>query len=159
MTIGTNDTIDKGGTQDEVTTAPATVTDGNFSIASDTSEWLNDDDAPWIYATLELTAVGLSAAPDAGASVSLFTRLLEIQGVADDDLAPQADFEHGIRGVFPVENTDVDQFITIGPLRIPNPMVQGSSQKHEPYIKNDTGVALGTTWKVYFAPATFGPHA
>ena len=83
MAIGTSATILFHGTQDEVTTAPATVADNGFSIASDTSEWANDDDAPFAMFLLQLTAAGLGGAPDGG-PINLYAQLLDVEG-ADQD--------------------------------------------------------------------------
>ena len=157
MAIGAESTIEFHGTADTIHNSPATVTDGNFSIAGDVSQWTNDDDAPFAYFELRLTAAGLGGAPSAGARVDLFTRLMDLRGTSDDSFTPTVDnFEHYRLGSFPVENQDANQNIVIGPVRLPN---AETSQVHEFYIKNETGVALGTTWELYITPATFGPHA
>lgn len=153
MPIGTNDTIESFGTQDTVHSAPATVADGAFSIAGDVSQWTNDDDAPYGYFVLALTAAGLGGAPSAGATIDLFTRLMNVQGV-NDSLTPEADFEHYFLGSFPVNNADADQRMVLGPVRLPNLI---TSQIHEFYILNNTGVALGATWELYITPTTLGP--
>ena len=154
MAIGTDSTIEFFGTQDTVHSSPATVADGAYSTSSDVSQWTNDDDSPFGYFVLKLTAAGLGGAPDTGASVRLYSRLMNIEGT-DDQLAPQSGFEHYYLGSFPVEDTDTDQNVALGPVRLPN---LATSQVHEFYIYNDTGVALGTTWELYITPATFGPH-
>ncbi len=160
MAIGTDSTIDFAGTQDEVTTSPADVATLAYSIASDTMEWANDDDAPFAMFVLKLTAAGLGGAPDIGASISLFAQLVEIQAVGDDQLFPKANFEHRYLDTFPVSNADEDQNIVIGPVRLPNLMSQSATaQKFVFVIRNDTGVALGTTWQLYVTPLTSGPHA
>ena len=155
MAIGTDARIEFHGTQDTIHSTPATVADGAFSVSTDVSQWTNDDDAPFAYFTLALTAVGLGGAPSLGATVGLYTRLMNTQST-NDDQAPQANFEHTFLGVFPIRNADADQRVTIGPVRIPN--VQ-TSQVHEFYIQNNLGVATGTTWELYVTPATVGPHA
>ncbi len=155
MAIGTDSTIDFHGTQDEVTTTPAEVTDGLFSIASDTSIWPNDDDAPWAMFRLVLTSAGLGGAPAAGATVSLLARSMNIDGSTADQVAPQADFEHQSLGQFPVENQDINQEIMIGPIRLPN---YKTSSEFEFYIKNNLGVTTGTGWELHVIPTTYGPH-
>jgi hypothetical protein len=156
MAIGTNSTIEFHGTADTVHSSPATVADGAFSVASDVSQWTNDDDAPFAYFELQLTAAGLGGAPAAGTTVDLFTRIMDLRGTTDDSLAPQTNFEHYYLGSFPVDDQDADQNIVIGPVRLPNPE---TSTVHEFYIKNNMGVATGTTWELYVTPVTFGPHA
>ena len=156
MAIGTDAAIDFFGTQDEVTTSPATVVNGAFSIATDTSIWTNDDDAPFAMFRLLLTAAGLGGVPTAGATVDLLARLMNIDGSTGDQFAPNADFEHTYLGSFPIENQDIDQQIMIGPIRLPN---YKTSSEFEYYIKNSMGQATGTTWTLHVIPMTLGPHA
>ena len=88
MAIGTNSAIQFFGTQDEVTTSPATVADGSYSIASDTSTWTNDDDAPLAMWRLLLTAAGLGGAPDGG-TVDLYLQPQNIDGSTGDQFIPE----------------------------------------------------------------------
>lgn len=143
------------GDQDTVHSTPATVTTGNFSVASDVAVWTNDDDAPLAYFVLRLKAAGLSAAPDLGASIGLYTLLQNVQST-NDSFIPSDAFPHVYLGGFPVHNTEADQTIALGPVRLPVPY---TSTIHEFYIKNNTGVSLGTDWELYVTPVTLGPHA
>ncbi len=156
MAIGTNDTVDKFGTRDEVTSAPATVADTAYSTLADTGIWVNDDDAPFALFTLQLTAAGLAGVPTAGSVVDLFTSLQDITDTTDDAPLAKANFEHYYLGSFPVTNADEDQSIAIGPIRLPNLV---TSQGHVFQIKNNIGQALGTTWQLFVTPTTFGPAA
>jgi hypothetical protein len=156
MTIGTDDLIEKFGTADTIHSTPGSISDAGFSAAGDVAQWTNDDDAPAAYFELRLKAAGLSGAPSLGATVSLFTRLMNLRAGADDSLAPQAGFEHLFLGAFPVDDQDADQNIVIGPIRLPNPE---TSQVHEFYLKNNMGVSTGTDWELYITPSTLGPHA
>jgi hypothetical protein len=156
MAIATNDTIDKFGTRDEVTSAPATVANAGYSTLADTGIWLNDDDAPFALFTLQLTAAGLGGAPTAGSVIDLFTQLQDITDSTDDAILPKANFEHYYLGSFPVTDADEDQSIPIGPIRLPN-MV--TSQGHVFTIKNNCGQALGTSWQLFVTPMTYGPAA
>lgn len=156
MAISTDDGIDKFGTQTEVTTAPATVTDGSFSIASDTSTFTHTDDSPTFMAVLKLTATGLSAAPDASSVINLLLQALNVDGSTGDQAEPTANFLHSFVGAFPMKDADADNNIEIGPLRFPNGK---TSAEYVPFIQNLSGVSLGTTWQLYFRPTAIGPHA
>ena len=156
MAIGTDAAIDFFGTQDEVTTSPATVADGAFSIATDTSTWTNDDDAPMAMFRLLLTAAGLGGAPTAGTVVNLYAQPQNIDGSTGDQFIPSANFPHTFLGSFPVEDADSDQQIVIGPIRLPN---YKTSSEFIFFIENQIGVALGTTWTLHVIPMTTGPHA
>lgn len=155
MTIATSATILFHGTQDEVTTSPATVADNGFSIASDTSEWANDDDAPFAMFLLQLTAAGLGGAPDGG-PINLYAQLVEVEQAADDTLFPSATFPRQYLGSFKTSEADEDQQDVIGPVKLPQ---LGASQKYVFVIENKCGVALGTTWQLWVTPVTYGPHA
>ena len=155
MAIGSDSAIAFFGTQDEVTTSPATVADGNYSIASDTSTWTNDDDAPLAMWRLLLTAAGLGGAPDGG-TVDLYLQPQNIDGSTGDQFIPSDNFQHTYIGSFPIQQTDADQQILIGPLALPN---YKTSSEFIPFIKNNCGQALGTTWTLHVIPMTYGPHA
>lgn len=155
MAIGTGATILFHGTQDEVTTAPATVADNAFSIASDTSEWANDDDAPFAMFLLQLTAAGLGGVPDGG-PINLYCQLVEVEQAADDTLFPSATFPHVYLGSFPTSTADEDQQSIIGPVKLPQ---LAASQKYVFVIENKCGQALGTSWQLWVTPLTYGPHA
>lgn len=160
MAIGTNDTIEKFGAQDTVQVAsPASISDGAFSLSTDVNIWINTDDAPFGYFVLELTAAGLTGgSPQTGGTIDLFTRMLNVAGSPNHAFTPEAGFEHYYLGTFPIENSDTDQRIVIGPIRIPNVM---SNQQHQFYLKNNIGgsVATGDTWQLFITPVTFGPAA
>jgi len=153
MAIGADSTIDFHGTQDEVTTSPAAVADGAFSIASDTSIWTNDDDAPFAAFVLKLTSAGLTGAPTLGGAIHLYARLMNIRST-DDQVIPQDGFRHYHLGDFPVENQDINQDILIGPIRLPN---YKADSEFEFYIENDCGVSIGSTWQLWVTPMAFGP--
>ena len=153
MTIGTGARIDFLGTQDEVTSTPATVASGDYSIASDTGIWTNDDDAPEAMWRLLLTAAGLGGAPTG--NIDLFLQPMNIDGGAGDQFEPSDTFKHTYIGTFPIQQTDADQQILIGPFDLPN---FKTSSEFTPFIKNSSGVALGTTWQLFVIPKTDGPH-
>lgn len=155
MAISTDAAIDFFGTQDEVTTTPAAVTDTSYSIATDTSTWTNDDDAPTAMFRLLLTAAGLGGAPDGGV-INLYSQAQNIDGSTGDQFIPSANFQHTYLGSFPIQQTDADQQIVIGPIRLPN---YKTSSEFIFFIENQMGVTTGTGWELHVIPMTTGPHA
>jgi len=153
MAISTSDAIHKFGTQDEVTTTPAAVTDTSWSIASDTSTWTNDDDAPMAMWRLLLTAAGLGGAPDGGV-IDLYLQPQNIDGSTGDQYAPSDNFAHTYIGSFPIQQTDADQQILIGPFPLPN---YKTSSEFIPFIKNNMGQTTGTGWELHVIPVAIGP--
>lgn len=155
MAIAEGAAIDFFGTQDEVTTSPATVADGAFSIATDTSVWPNDDDAPMAMFRLLLTAAGLGGIPDVGGAVNLYAQPQNIDGSTGDQFIPSANYPRTFLGKFLVEDQDADQQHLIGPFRLPN---YKTSSEYTFFIENLMGVATGTTWTLHVIPMTTGPH-
>lgn len=153
MTIDTGARIDFFGTQDEVTTSPATVATGDYSIATDTSVWTNDDDAPEALWRLVLTAAGIGGTPTG--DIDLYLQPQNIDGSTGDQIIPSDNFKHTYVGTFPIHKVDADQQIVIGPFDLPN---YKTSSEFIPFIKNKMGVATGTTWELHVIPKTDGPH-
>lgn len=149
MAISTDAAIDFYGTQDTVTSSTAAVTDGSFSAQEDT--WTNDDDAP--VASIVFAGT-YSTAPDANSQVHLYARLLNIQST-NDQITPDANFEHVYLGSFPLDDTTSAQYVSID-VRLPNTK---TSQEYEFYIRNAAGQTLGAGWNLYVTPKTVGPHA
>ena len=92
MAIAENDLIESFGTQDEVTTSPAEVTDGNYSIADDTMVWVNDDDAPHAMFRFVLTSAGLGGIPTG--NCTLYARCMNIDGSTTDSVIPSDESPH-----------------------------------------------------------------
>lgn len=151
MTIGTNDAIDKFGTQDTLGTSSSAVTDGAFSIAADLSTWTNDDDAKEASGVLR---VNYSVVPDANSSINIFLRLLNIQGTNDAPI-PNANFQHWYATSVPVNNVTTQQDIPFS-ITLPN---NASSQEYEYYINPETGQTVPAGWDVFPTPKAIGPHA
>ncbi len=151
MAIGTNDFIDKYGTQDTLGTSSSAVADTGFSVAADLSTWTNDDDAP--FASVVLLA-NFSVAPDADSIVELYLRPLNIQGTNDSDV-PDANMRHVSVGSFPLNDVTTAQYITID-IVLPNTV---TSQQYEFYVRNQSGQSLPAGWDIYVTPKTIGPSA
>ena len=152
MAIAENDLIESFGTETEVTTGPAEVTDGNYSTADDMSEWTNADDAPHAMFRFVLTTAGLGAAP--AGNCTLYARCMNIDG-ATDSVIPSDESPHLRIGTLVVNRVDADQENIHGPFKLPN---YKTSSVFEFYIKNDMGTTTGTGWELHVIPVTVGPH-
>lgn len=148
MAIGTDSAVEFFGTQDTVTSSTASVADGAFSAQEDT--WTNDDDAPIASIVFEGT---YSIAPDAGSSVHLYARLLNVQSTNDQD-TPDSNFGHVYLGSFPLNDVTSAQYVALE-VKLPNNV---TSQQYEFYIKNDGAQTLSAGWDLYVTPKTYGPH-
>lgn len=149
MAISTDAAIEFFGTQTSVVTSTAAVTDGSFSAQEDT--FTNSDDAPQASAVLVVT---FGSAPDDNSFVALYARLLNIDGLGDQD-TPDAEFLHTFLGNFPVDNTTSSQNVAID-IVLPNTK---SSQEYEFYIQNRAGETISSGWELFITPKTLGPHA
>ena len=151
MAIGTDASIEFFGTADDLGSSSATVTDGSFSIASDVTQWTNDDDA-------EKAAIVLfcdwATAPDANSVVFLYARLMNIDSTNDQDV-PDSNFQHTRLGAFPINDVTTNQYVAIE-INLPNVY---TSQVYEFYVKNSTGQTLQSGWKLIITPKASGPHA
>lgn len=151
MTIGTDDTIVKFGTQDDLDSSSAAVTDGSFSVAGDLATWTNDDDAP-LASVVGLFTFG--TAPDAGSVINLFCRPMNIVDTTKDQNAPTADQPITFLGAFILDNVTTEQVIAI---EVFLPLVV-SSQQFEFYIENQAGQTLSSGWSLQITPKTYGAH-
>ncbi len=151
MAIGTDSAIHFFGTQDTLGTSSAAVADDAFSIASDLSTWVNDDDAPTASVTL---LANFAVAPTANTTINLYLRLLNLQST-NDATVPDANFQHLFVGSFPLNDSTVAQYITID-IPLPNGL---TSQNYEFYVENKSGQSLPLGWDIFVTPKTIGPHA
>lgn len=151
MAIGTNDPIEKFGTQDDLASSSASVADGSFSIASDLAQWTNDDDAVIASIILEST---ISVTPTANSKVRLFARLMAFEGTNDQGI-PEADFPHVHLGDFPIMTQTGIQRTAI---EIGLPNVE-ASQVYEFYIQNNSGQTMSAGWTLFITPKSIGPSA
>jgi len=151
MAISTDARIDFFGNQDTLGTTSAAVAIGAFSLATDLSTWVNDDDVREASVTLAIT---FASAPDANSSIPLFLRLLDIEGTNDQEV-PSATFQHVYVNSFPVNNVTSAQRISID-ISLPN---MKTSQNYEYYLQNLTGQIMPAGWDVFPTPKTDGPHA
>lgn len=150
MTIGENSAIHFFGDQDTLGTSSAAVANDAFSIASDLSTWVNDDDAP--MASVILLA-NFSVAPTANSRINLYLRHLDFQSTNDATI-PDANFQHFYVGSFPLDNNTNAQYI---PIDIALPNVE-TSQNYEFYVENKSGQSLPAAWDIFVTPKTIGPH-
>lgn len=152
MAIGTNSAIEFYGTQDDLGSSSAEVTDGSFSIASDVAQWTNDDDAP--SASITLLADWDTTGPDANSVVNLYAKLHNTEGTNDGEV-PDANHRHVYIGTFPMNDVLTNQYITIK-VALPN---YKTSSLYEFFVENITGETLQAGWILYITPITIGPHA
>jgi hypothetical protein len=151
MAISTGAAVEFFGTQDTLGTSSAAVANAAFSIASDLSTWVNDDDAPMASVTL---LANFAVAPTANTSVNLYLRLLDVQST-NDGTVPDANFQHTYVGSFPLNDSTIAQYITID-IGLPNAK---TSQNYEFYVENSSGQSLPAGWDIYVTPKAIGPHA
>jgi len=158
MAIGTNDSIVKFGTQDEVTSGtPATIASNAFGLADQggTVAWTNDDDAKWAAAVLKCQFD--TTMPTVG-GLELYARLHNVQGTNDQN-APDANYLHTYCGSFPIDfgvAADTDFYTTIDRFELP---VITTSQRIDWYLRNvGTGQTIGVSWQLWISPKTDGPH-
>ena len=159
MAIGTDDLIDKFGTQDQVTVAsPGSVANGAFSAASDVNDWTNDDDAP--MAMFVLVLQDLSGAATAGDTIDLYCKPLDVVNTTGDHQGPNTNLKTIYLGSFQVDAVDpagTDDNYVLGPVRLPNTT---TSQAYEFYIYNNmTTVSIDAAdWELWITPMSMGPH-
>ena len=149
MAISSGTAVNFFGTQDALGTSSAAVANDAFSISGDLSTWTNDDDAPQASVTL---LCNFSVAPTVNSSLNLYARLLDVQST-NDNTTPNANFQHRYLGSFPLNDSTVDQYISID-VSLPNAY---ASQQYEFYIENKSGQSLPLGWDLYVTPKTIGP--
>ena len=157
MTIGTNDTKPKFGTQDQIDDgSTATVANNAYSVAADISPWTNDEDAP--FANFILECQFDTAQPTTGV-IDLIAHVKDIQGT-DEPEVPSDDYPFIYLGSFPIDygvTFDNNFFTTIEGAKLP---LFKSSQIIDFYLKNNaTGQVMGIDWNLWIVPYTYGPSA
>lgn len=153
MTIGTNDLIDKFGTQDTVTTGtPGSIATGAFSASGDVALWTNDDDAP--LAVFALTCQWATVTSVANKRVALYARVMNVDGTSDP-VAPSVNRKAQPLGAFLVyaASTATNYLFDSGTVRLPN---AGGDQQYEFYLENQTGQTISSGWALKVTPVTQG---
>lgn len=159
MAIGTDDSVIKFGTQDEVTSGtPATISSGNFGKADqgDTVNWTNDDDARFASAVLKCQFD--TTMPTTG-SIELYAHCIDVQSTNDLPV-PDSDYPHIYCGTLPIDfgvAADTDFYTGIHEFEIP---MFETSQEIDWYIRNvGTSQTIGVSWQLWIGPKADGPHA
>jgi hypothetical protein len=155
MAIGSNDAIDKFGTQDTVSAGGGTsaVTNTSFSASSDAATWTNDDDAGDAEVTLTFQYPSGTIAD----YIALYMRTLNVDGT-NDDPQPDSGYKHRYVGTF---NMDANQAATTDQaytITIPLPNTK-TSQEYEFYVENQSDVTMTAGWTLKVTPKSVGPHA
>ncbi len=154
MAIGTNAAVEFFGDQDDLTSSPALVANGAFSIAGDLATWTNDDDALEAAITLVFE---VEVAADDNSGVNMYFRALDVDGSTGDDEVPEAEYRHTWIAFFPALNGSTALQRSTKRVTLPN---YKTSSQWEVYIENLTGQEITVaTWTVLITPITTGPHA
>ncbi len=158
MAIGTDSGIWFFGTQDEVSSlspGPSSVANNAFSIPDDVENYTNDDDTPFGAAVLKCQ---FATMPTSGA-IGLYARLLNIQGINDENIVDSNFSPHRI-GKFNIDfgaGNGNDFFMGLKLFNMPQ---LGEGQDIEWYIKNEgTSQTISGEWQLWITPKSLGPHA
>jgi len=106
MAIGTNDFIEKFGTQDSLDSTSGSVANTVFSVAGDLDVFTNVDDAPFAAIVFE---GDFALAPDANSVVELYAQMLNIISTSDEEV-PDANNLSGLLGTFGLNDVATAQF-------------------------------------------------
>jgi len=151
MTIGTDDSIIKVGTQNDLDNTSSSVANGAYSVAADLLTITSTDDALGSGLVLECTIATL---PNAGSSIALHLQQLDIEGTNDEPV-PSDDYQNGFRGSFPVNTQTSIQRI---PINITFPRLK-SGAVYQPFIQDKTGQTISAGWTIFETDSTIGPKA
>ena len=157
MAIGTNDAIEKFGTQDTVTAAGGTsaVSNGAYSASGDvvSGGWTNDDDSDKAVAVLTFQYPSGTIVD----TIDLYGRRLNIDGAADEP-QPDSGYPGKPLGSFRMDTNQAATTNTsyIIDIALPNAY---TSQIWEFYLYNDSDVTMTAGWTLKITPKTYGAHA
>jgi len=152
MAIGTDTAIHFFGTADTLGTTPATVVNGAVSLASDLSEWTNDDDAPMAAVILEFET---DTTGTAGTTIDLYIQQMNVISTNDEEAPDVTNFLHTFAGSFYHNNPSVAVQYAVVHVALPNVK---TSSVYNFYIVNNTGQTIADTWDLTVVPYTIGPH-
>lgn len=156
MTIGTNDLVDKFGSQASVDDgSTSSIANSAFSVAADITAWTNSDDVP--CATFVLKCQWATVTSVANKAINIYARPINIQST-NDPVAPGTNRLAQCIGSFTVyaASTGTDYFFDSPICRLPN---QKSGQEYEFYLENLTGQTISSSWAMWITPMTQGPKA
>lgn len=153
MTIDTGDAIGKFKGQENLDSTSASVSDGGFSIAGDSTTITNTEDVTMGNFILESAYSG--AAPDANSRVSLFLQALDIVSTNDAEF-PDANNLSAWIGDFGLNDVTSTQFSQPIDVALPN---SKTSQIYQPVVQNNGGQTLDAGWILYFNGKAIGPKA
>lgn len=150
MTIGTNDTIVKTGTQKTLAAngascannAVISADDASYSIAAD------GNGAPSAEFALSVT---FSVAPTENSTIDLYAQELNFDGT-NDEQAIEATYKPKYMGSFVVNNVTTLQYLNLRVNRVP---------REATYVwhNNGTGQTVSAGWTLKVLPVTVGPSA
>ena len=152
MAIGADAAVHFFGTADTLGTTPATVVNGAVSLASDLSEWTNDDDAPFASVVLEFETDTTGAAQT---TIDLYMQQMDLISTNDAEAPDVTNFFHTHVGTFFHNNPSTAVQYAQVFIALPN---NKTSAVYNFYIQNNTGQTIADTWDLTITPITIGPH-
>lgn len=157
MAIGTNDAIQKFGTESTVTVAGGTssVANAAYSVAGDcvATSWANSDNALFGTATLKFQ---YPSGTITTGGIQLLARMLNTDSTNDEPV-PSANWAGKFLGNFDTGTSIAavtDAYLTIPSFSIP---AMKAGQELEFYVKNSCGVTMTAGWTLKVTPKTVGP--
>ena len=156
MAIGTSAAVWFFGTQVDLESTAAVVANGAFSVAGDTDDFTNIDDATHVAITVEYR---VAVAADDNSGVNIYFQALNVDGSTGDDSIPEAEYRMNHMGFFPALNgITTIQRSTLAPIPLP---VYKTSSVWAVWLENKTGQQIDTTpgFTVFVTPLALGPHA
>ena len=154
MTISTDDTIFKFGTQDNIDDgSTAAVNDDAYSEAC---SWTNDDDAPFVSFIFQ--GQYPSGTLDSSPFLAIYARLLNVDGTDDEAVPDSGHAGHYLGNLHLDSNLAATTNTWSASRMIALPAIK-SSQAYEFYFHNNTGVQISANWTLDVVPQTFGPKA
>jgi hypothetical protein len=155
MAIGSGALVDFFGTQDQIDDGTTSSIANNAFSAPDTSDWTNDDDAPFAVFVLECQ---WATQPTNNSVVNIYGRKLNVQSTSDSPVPDSANLDQYI-GSFTVDGTvaiNTAAFHVTNWLVLPN---HYTSQVYQFYLENKSGQTISANWNLWITPVTKGPKA
>jgi len=158
MTFATGDIIDSFGAVDDVinaTGSTSAVTDTSLSVAGDLTAWTNDEDSKKAAVTIKWQYP--SGTIDAGASINLYCRKMNVQSTNDESTIDASNKKHFLGSAQVDEGlaTATDDYITFD-IDLENWI---TSSVYEFFWENNTGVSISAGWAAWINTKTTNQKA
>lgn len=151
MTIGVGAAINHFGTRaaihDGVTQA---VVDGAYS--NDALSWVNTDDVQSVSMAFIWSWLTASGTLSANPSISVFARLMAVDGSGNDASIPDDNYQEIFIGTITLDGALAAETVQYTPaVALPLPLLN-TQQEIQFYFKNNTGVTVNAGWDWDAAP-------